>query len=322
MLWSFVPPKIAHDIAPYALKAYTFFSKAEPVACNSFSWRGLHFPNRLGIAGGVDKTASSIIPWWKLGAGFIEVGTVTPQPQKPNSGKILIRDEQQRALWNKMGFPSPGSETVLKNLKKIPSKRLSPIFINIGKNRQTESHNAHEDYSQLVHLFQNYADAFVINISSPNTEGLRSLQEPETIHKLISQCQKFNKKNIPVLIKFSPDLHREKLKENLLASLEANIDGWILTNTTTDRTNTPHLPKEGGVSGTPLTQLSRKKLEETIDILGTQKEGKLLISTGGIMGAEEADLRLDMGADLIQFYSALVFKGPRFFKDVTQFWIK
>lgn len=317
MLWSFVPAKIAHDVAPYALKAYTAFHNGAPYKWKSLQWRGLDFPNPLGIAGGVDKTASSIQPWWKLGAGFVEIGTVTPEPQSPNPGCILKRDTQNQALWNKMGFPSPGAQLVLKNLKKLPTKRPAPVFINIGKNRHSQ--DPYHDYSQLIDFFQDQADIFVINISSPNTKGLRSLQDPDTISKLLNECQKKNKNKIPILMKFSPDLDKERLQDNLQASIEAQVDGWILTNTTTRRELCPHLPQEGGASGAPLTKLSRQKLIETVDFLGSQKEGKLLISTGGILSAEEAKLRLEIGADLLQVYSALVLKGPQFFKNVSQY---
>ena len=316
-LWLLLPPQLSHDLAPSALKVYTYFFKTEPFKWKPLNWRGLYFPNRLGIAGGVDKTAHNIPTWWKLGCGFVEVGTVTPQKQKINSGRVLLRDINNQALWNKMGFPSPGAEVIQKKLQALKGPRLTPLFINIGKNRNTTNEKAHEDYSHLVEFFQEEAEAFVINISSPNTKNLRSLQEAEALHQLVTQCQKKNKKKIPLLIKFSPDMDKEKLKDNLQASIEAHVDGWILTNTTSSRANeTSHLPKEGGVSGGPLTKLSRQKLEETVDILGSQKKDRLLVSAGGILSSEEVQLRLEMGADLVQVYSALILKGPSFFKQV------
>ena len=145
----------------------------------AFSWRGIHFPNPLGTAGGIDKNALHIKDWWSLGAGFLEIGTVTPEPQKANPGKILDRSLKYRSLWNNMGFPNRGLDFMKNRLSSLPKEKPSPVFINIGKNRQTPVSKASEDYEKLLSVLHPFADVFVINISSPNTKDLRTIFDKE-----------------------------------------------------------------------------------------------------------------------------------------------
>lgn len=325
--WLLLPPKIAHDIGPYGLKLFSYLYGSEKLEeWNPLTWRvspnkSLYFPNRLGIAGGVDKNADSILDWQKLGCGFLEVGTITPRPQAANPGKIMDRDLKSRSVWNKMGFPSAGAQVVLKNLERQKSLVKLPLFINLGKNRTTSNEQAHWDYISLMNDFQNTADAFVINISSPNTKGLRDLTQQNQLQNfLIPIMDHYEQlKNKPLmLIKLSPDLDPSNLQETIHICLNYNLNGFILTNTTQSRTETPFYPQEGGVSGAPLSPLSLKALEIAATLCSKEKSKKMLISAGGVMTAGDVFERINCGADLVQSYAALIFEGPTFFRKVAQ----
>ena len=319
--WLLLPAKVAHDLSPVGLKVLGALRSTKIPQWKSQTWKNLEFRNPLGIAGGVDKDASAVGSWWKFGPGFIEIGTVTPVGQTPNPGKIIDRSNENRALWNKMGFPGSGAEHVLANLKKLPTTRPSPVFVNIGKNRNTPNEDAAKDYVTCIKVMGAFADAYVVNISSPNTTGLRDLFKPEALRKLLSetiQARDSYAKNKPMLLKLSPDLDQADLQTVLDIACEVGIEGFIATNTTLARgANTP-FPPEGGVSGAPLTERSRGVLQKMLEILGTRREGRLIISAGGVMTPEEVRTRLEMGADLVQVYTALVFEGPGFFKSVAR----
>ncbi|MBC7456879.1 MAG: quinone-dependent dihydroorotate dehydrogenase [Bdellovibrionaceae bacterium] len=325
--WLWLPPKIAHDLGLYGLKLLSRIPAGSdnPKSCSwsSSSFQQLHFHNPLGIAGGVDKNGETVLAWQSFGCGFIEIGTVTPLPQGPNPGKIIDRNSQTLSLWNKMGFPSEGSDVVLKNIEalKRSGKIKIPLFINLGKNRTTSNENAHLDYTKLMTHFQNVADAFVVNISSPNTSGLRDLAKLESFEPFIQALTEHHKNlsNRPaLLLKLSPDLPESNFEFVLRTCLKYDIDGFILTNTTTSRDLTPFFPKEGGVSGAPLKNLSLKALEIAVKICSLEKSKKIIISTGGVMTAADVFERIDKGADLVQVYSTLIFEGPGFFRKVAQ----
>ncbi len=320
--WLWLPPKIAHDLSPFALKLIGHTRPPRSYPWDSFAWRGLHFANRLGIAGGVDKNASMVQGWWSLGAGFIEIGTVTPKPQSPNPGLIIDRDPATLTLWNKMGFPSVGAAVVEKNLRRLPAPRQTPLFVNIGKNRQTPNEEAATDYVSCLQTLSGFADAFVINISSPNTQGLRDLQGAASLENLLSKVMHAREKSrapqTPLLLKLSPDLSTTDLHTALDVSHALNLEGWILTNTTFSREPGSRFPKEGGVSGRPLSGLSKETLKNALKHLGSRRDGKLVISAGGILTPEDVFERLELGADLTQVYTALIFQGPGFFKQVAK----
>jgi dihydroorotate dehydrogenase len=162
-------------VAPLALKANTLIKKPKHLRWKPFEFKGLRFTNTIGTSGGVDKNAEHIQDWWRYGVGFQELGTVTPERQDPNPGKIIDRAHRKKAVWNKMGFPNEGLEYFIKNISNIPHPYYTPLFLNIGKNRWTPNDKAHEDYITCLKALYSYADAFVINISSPNTSGLRDL---------------------------------------------------------------------------------------------------------------------------------------------------
>ncbi len=317
--WLLIPPRVAHELSPYALKISSLFQNKEIPSWGAFRWRNLEFRNPLGLAGGVDKNAENVEDWWSHGVGFIEVGTVTPKPQRPNPGKILARDLATGSVWNRMGFPSHGAAEVLANLKCLEKKR-TPLFLNLGKNRNTSNQDAVNDYVQLMETFQDIADAFVINISSPNTQDLRLLQKSENFEKflkpLVKSAKKYNQKH--VIIKLSPDEEDESLSRMIKVAVETGIDGFVLTNTTTQRFGTS-FPKEGGMSGSPLKKRSLECLKITTETLGKKKDC-LVVSAGGVMTSTDVFERLNAGADLVEAYTVLIYEGPLFFKKVAKDW--
>lgn len=313
--WLLLPPQWAHDLGPFGLKLFSLFKSAPTPVWQSLQWRNLHFKNPLGLAGGVDKNAESLNEWWNLGVGFAEIGTVTPKPQKPNPGKIMDRDLPRKALWNKMGFPSEGMDEVFHNLQAYDMPRPTPVFVNIGKNRDTSNEDAVNDYLSVIRKLKPLADVFVVNISSPNTKGLRDLQNKNALRDLLIPI--LQEANRPVLLKLSPDLDEDQLQEALEVSIETGVDGFVLTNTTLARPDGIPFPPEGGLSGAPLKKASTETLRKTLQILGDRRAGKLIVSAGGIMTPEDVFERLQMGADLVEIYSALIFEGPGFFHRVA-----
>ena len=326
--WLWLPPKLAHDLSPLAVELYSLFQKNKTPLTplwQPFSWKNIHFKNRLGLAGGVDKNAEHLAAWQNVGCGFIEVGTITPLPQSPNPGKIIDRSTKEEALWNKMGFPSAGADEVFYNISAQDPKPSVPLFINIGKNRNTTNETAHHDYNILIEKFYDCADAFVVNISSPNTKGLRDLANKESLEAFIkpimqqkATLDKIRASEKPILIKLSPDLQSDELKRIMDISIQNHIDGFVLTNTTLSRNTLKKFSTEGGVSGKPAAELSILSLKTAIEHLGSEKSKKMLISVGGVMTAEDVFERIALGADLVEVYTALVFSGLNFFRKVEK----
>ncbi len=281
---------------------------------------GLELHNPFGTAGGLDKEAKDLFTWTKWGAGFLEIGTFTPKPQGPNPGKIIDRDVKNKALWNCMGFPNAGFEAVLpkiKSYKNQAGKRALPLFINIGKNRSTPLEQAQDDYVAGIKFFNDVADCFVINISSPNTKDLRLLHQKENFQKFITpiiEASKEFKNRTPLLVKLSPDLDDDSFSQFLKDCSELELDGFILTNTTVDRPAEVDFPERGGLSGAPLCSKSLHKLKVARTAIG-KNSPQILVSVGGICSPAEALNRLNSGADLVQFYSGLIFHGPSLFRD-------
>jgi dihydroorotate dehydrogenase len=321
--WLWIPAKLAHDLSPYAIEFYSkIFGSTKTPVWSPFNYKNLVFKNRIGIAGGVDKNADHLVAWESLGCGFLEVGTVTPVAQKPNAGKIIDRDLESKSLWNKMGFPSAGADEVFYNVRNFKEHSKTPVFINIGKNRTTENSKAHEDYIFLLGHFKSVADAFVVNISSPNTSGLRDLAKKENLDLFLTplmQAAKDLQITQPILIKISPDLEESDLRSILQVSLSHSIDGFILTNTTLSRKNLNKYPAEGGASGLPVAELSKRALKIAVQTCSEEKTKKLIISAGGVMTASDVFERIELGADLVQVYTALIYEGPGFFRKVSHF---
>lgn len=316
--WLYLPTNISQKLSPLGIKFYSFFCTKKHLKWKSLKWRSLNFSNPLGIAGGVDKNAELLKQWIHLGCGFIEVGTVTPLPQTPNPGKIIARNNKALSLWNHMGFPNQGLDNLQKQLKKhIPYP--IPLLINIGKNRNTPLAKAHTDYIKCMDQLQSYADIFVINISSPNTENLRELFLKNNLKVFLQNCLQNKKK--PILLKISPDLSQKELEHVLNVSCRLCIDGWVVSNTTQSLNPKLNFPlNKGGVSGLALAEKAKLQLKYTIEYLKkiNQRKNKLIISVGGITSADDITERLSIGADLVQVYSALVFQGPSFFKKMDK----
>ena len=322
-----MPPQLSYKFGKDFVKVYGRIKPLQTLTWSPFAWRDLEFTNPLGIAGGVDKNADCINGWWALGSGFVEVGTVTPKPQESQTGKVMDRDKKAQAVWNKMGFPNRGVEYIANRLRGFYQPHFTPIFVNIGKNRETPLQRAHDDYIICMKSLAGMADAYVINISSPNTEGLRELLQPENIQQFLEPIvqanleilgQSHSEQCTPMLLKMSPDMTSEELKQTLEISLELGIDGWILTNTSLGLHEGLDFPENGGVSGLPLAQKSKDMLRQTIEILGDRRKEKIIVSAGGIINPADAFERLKMGANLVQVYSALVFNGPFFFRLVAE----
>lgn len=318
--WLALPAPLAHALTPYGLPLVSRLFESPRPSYKPFQWKGLQFENRFGIAGGVDKNAENILDWQRLGAGFLEVGTVTPLEQGPNPGRIIGRKNSHQALWNKMGFPNHGALRILGRVEKIKSEIKVPLFINAGKNRTTPAERAPQDYAQVIRTFRSCADAFVVNISSPNTQGLRGLQSSDILRNFLDVLKAELSQDPhgpikqPLLLKLSPDMETDEFRESV--QIAANyVDGFICTNTTLSREEAPFFPSEGGMSGKPLASKSEKVLKTCIEALGSSRPEYLIISCGGIVHPSDALRRLEMGADLVQTYSGLIFYGPRFFQD-------
>jgi dihydroorotate dehydrogenase len=318
--WRYLPAHVAHSLGGLGVEfTSAFFGDSKPATWNSLTWKGLTFPNRVGLAGGVDKEGEHLLAWQSLGAGFVEIGTVTPLSQRPNSGKIMDRDWERGNLWNKMGFPNEGAQEVVVNLQAIQGEVKIPVFVNLGKNRQTSSDDAKHDYLSVQHSFQGLVDGYVVNVSSPNTQGLRGLQSASYLRPLLEPLVR-QAHGQPVLVKLSPDQEDDEFKESLTAAAEAGVSGFVLTNTTLSRPEGCPFPPEGGLSGRDLKALSEARLREAVQILGSVRRDFLLISVGGISDIDDVKSRLDDGADLLEVYSALIFKGPRFFQQLQKNW--
>lgn len=276
---------------------------------------GLRFPNPVGLAAGFDKDGRYVDALFKLGFGFIEIGTLTPKTQAGNPKPRLFRFDKEKAIINRMGFNNRGIDAAVADLA---GKRFPGILgISIGKNKDTPLEQAVSDYRYSLQKAYLVADYIAINISSPNTLGLRDLQEGAYLSDLLAGLKNVQqelatqqKKYTPMIIKVAPDLAQGDLQHLAILALKFSIDGIVATNTTIDRPLPPSHPAhrmEGGLSGAPL----RQKAEQTLAFLNGQLQGKIpLIASGGIMNPEDAKKRIELGASLIQLYSGLVFYGP------------
>ena len=315
-----LPPGLSHQLADFSLSVYSrFVRNKQPPEWNSLHWKNFYFPNPLAPAGGVDKSAKHIKAWWAFGAGFIEIGTVTPLPQNKNRGPTLKRNIKTQSLWNHLGFPGEGIEEAVKRLKKINDFKPTPIFANIGKNRWTKNEEAEKDYLSCISSLSPYVDGFVINVSSPNTKQLGELSHPQNLKKLLKAIkEKLNSLEIakPFFIKWSPDMSDQEFLESLDTALEGGAEGHVICNTTTHRETNSSFPLHGGVSGSPLAKISKERLKLTLKHIGAERKNQLIISVGGVLTPEDVFERLDIGAHLVQTYSALVFHGPFFLKKI------
>ena len=347
-------PEQAHALTLHALRITGNFApsrwimeqlfKSPPKPVEAF---GLTFRNPVGIAAGYDKDGVAIRGLAALGFGHVEIGTVTPRPQPGNPSPRVFRLVEDEAVINRMGFPSKGSEFM--QLKLNPSLRsglferiygIQPrnqkrfinsihrggamLGINLGKNKDTSNEEAVFDYVSLVDVFSKYADYLTINISSPNTAGLRELQGRAALENLLSHLhqqrlvsQKLHEKNLPILVKLAPDLSEAELDDAIEAILRTKMDGVIVTNTTLAREGLRSTLRgeTGGLSGSPLKGRSEAVLHQTVK----RVNGEIpIVSAGGIMTPQDAKRRLDMGAALVQVYTGLIYRGPGLVKEILR----
>ncbi len=265
---------------------------------------GVTFPNPVGLAAGFDKNATMIQGLEAIGFGFIEFGTVTPKPQAGNDKPRLFRFPEHNSLQNAMGFNNEGLDEAKKNIEKLYPFKV-PLGANIGKNKLTSEEDALKDYEILIDGFKDISDYIVINISSPNTPGLRDLQNEKFIKSIFELSTKMTDK--PVLLKIAPDLEVKDAINICKFAIDNGAKGIIATNTTIDYTLLPNPKDFGGISGEVLKEKSFKLFVE----LAKEFYGKTtLISVGGISDGKEAYKRIKAGASLVQVYSALIFEGP------------
>lgn len=298
---------------------------------------GLRFKNPVGLAAGYDKDGVAVAGLAALGFGHVEVGTVTPLAQDGNPKPRVFRLIEDEAVINRMGFPGRGADFVRRRIKPVdninliqrlmgvlPNRQPTILGVNLGKNKSTPNEEAVLDYLSLVQDFAPFADYLTINISSPNTVGLRQLQGREALEKLLEQVhvqrvmeQDKLQKQLPVLVKLAPDLTESELDDAVDVILRANMDGIIVTNTTLAREGlrSSHQGETGGLSGKPLAVKSEAVLRQTVE----RVNGKVpIVSAGGIMDPEDAKRRLDMGATLVQIYTGLVYRGPALVKEIVK----
>lgn len=288
--------------------------------------KGLTFPNPVGLAAGFDKNATLYKDFQHLGFGFIEVGTVTPKAQDGNPKPRLFRLPNDRALINRMGFNNDGVDAMLKQLENRPSNLI--IGGNIGKNKVTPEELAHEDYLISFHKLYDSVDYFAVNVSSPNTPGLRNLQGKEPLRKLLSsivEARQSKSKFKPVLLKIAPDINDHQLNDVIEIVLETGIDGIIATNTTISRDGLNSRSSEinacgdGGLSGWPLKARATRIVKMVREKLTPEH---LIIGCGGIETAEDAIEKLYAGADLVQIYTGFIYEGPALIKRINEAIVK
>ncbi len=314
----------AHDLALVSIEtAYrTGFNpllaqKPEPLPTKLF---GIEFSNPVGLAAGLDKNGAHIDALAALGFGFVEVGTTTPRPQPGNPKPRMWRLPEHSAVINRLGFNNGGVDALLRNAERA---RFSGVLgINIGKNKDTPNERAVDDYLFCLERIYARASYITVNISSPNTQGLRDLQEEETLRRFIGTLREAQERlgakhgaRKPMLLKIAPDLKESELDGVASVLLAAKIDGLICTNTTIDHSviaSTRHADEAGGLSGKPLFDKATYVLRGMSRRLG----GKIpLVGVGGILGGEDAAAKLVAGASLVQFYTGMIYRGPALIRE-------
>ena len=284
---------------------------------------GLEYSHPFGIAAGMDKKAEALRGWASIGLAFSEIGGVTMIEQTGNPKPRMFRHGGDRALVNRMGFNNPGSKKIVQQLQRSGAQPI-PVWANLGKSKITPIDEAKMDYSTTMNRLWPYVDVFVINVSSPNTPGLRDLQHGDHLRGILEACMNVNRTNSeesnaspkPLLIKVAPDLSKQELESIVETAMACGIDGIVATNTTITRPNQIHkvYNEQGGCSGLPLKEQST----EMIRHIYSYTEGKLpIVGVGGIMNAEDAWEKILAGASLLQAYAGFVFEGPGLTKSIV-----
>jgi dihydroorotate dehydrogenase len=287
---------------------------------------GLKFPNRIGLAAGLDKNGRCIDGFGAMGFGFVEVGTVTPKAQPGNPRPRLFRLLEAEALVNRLGFNNEGLDTFLANVKRSRSFRArgGVLGLNIGKNAATPIERAADDYLRCLEGVYPQADYVTVNISSPNTKNLRELQGDAALDTLLSalqdrrqRLQREHGRRVPMFVKIAPDLDETQIRVIAATLKKHGIDGVVATNTTVAREavqGLKHADEAGGLSGAPLLEASNRVIEQLRDELG---RGYPIIGVGGVMSALDARAKRAAGADLVQIYTGLIYKGPQLVRDAA-----
>ncbi|WP_028773990.1 quinone-dependent dihydroorotate dehydrogenase [Shewanella waksmanii] len=319
-------PEKAHNLAIHSLKSTAnsplncfYGQKFDPAPV---TFMGLTFPNPVGLAAGMDKDGECIDAFHAMGFGHIEVGTVTPRPQPGNDQPRLFRIKPAKAIINRMGFNNKGVDALVENLKAAKSGAM--VGVNIGKNKDTPVEQGKDDYLICMDKVYQYSAYIAVNISSPNTPGLRALQYGELLDDLLGSLKAKQKdlakqhgKYVPIALKIAPDLSQEEVQSIADSLIRNEFDGAIATNTTLTRDGVSGLMNSneaGGLSGKPLNSLSTKVIKQLADALG----GKLpIIGVGGINSAEDALDKLDAGAEMVQIYSGFIYQGPQLIKEIV-----
>ncbi len=322
-------PEVAHDLTMHAL-ANTQHTPLQ------LAWRarrvedpvtvaGLHFPNRIGLAAGLDKNARCIDGLGAMGFGFVEVGTVTPLAQPGNPKPRMFRLPGQQALINRLGFNNDGLQAFVTNVQRSNFRQTGAILgLNIGKNAATPIENATDDYLTCLDGVYPHADYVTINISSPNTKNLRALQSDEALDGLLGALAKRRQalarkhvRRVPLFVKIAPDLDEAQIKLIATTLKRHGMDGVVATNTTLSRETVkglPHAEEAGGLSGAPVLEASNRVIAQLRAELGSSFP---IIGVGGVMSAQDAVSKITAGADLVQIYTGLIYQGPGLVKSAA-----
>lgn len=314
-----LPPETAHAAALAALRAVGTLPRFAPRP-RDLEILGLRFPNRVGVAAGLDKDGVAAAGLARLGFGFVEIGTVTPRPQRGNPQPRLFRLAEDSALINRMGFNSAGALAVAANLARARNRIDVPVGVNIGKNRATPAGEAWRDYAACLAATYDVADYLTVNLSSPNTPGLRDLQSATRAHALVAELIEVRDRlgvAKPILVKLAPDLAPADLEETAQAVLAAGADGFVAVNTTVARPlalRSPDAARTGGLSGVPLLPRAKDTVHRLRTCVGPDPA---IIGVGGIATHADVAAMLAAGADLVQVYTALVYAGPQLVGELT-----
>ena len=312
-------PELAHDLVVFGLKLLSSLGLLRPRrSAGSEEVMGLEFENRFGMAAGFDKNAELIRPLHALGFSHVEIGTVTKRPQPGNPKPRMFRLPQSNALINRMGFNNDGADEIALRLKRLRSKgsRLPIIGVNIGKNKDTTPADAPADYRYCTELLAPLADYLVVNVSSPNTPGLRDLQQVESLRPILGAVLEAST-GTPVLVKIAPDLSDEDIRAVCQLVLELDLEGVVATNTTISRTlveGQPSSHEPGGLSGSVLFDRAHEVVGLVRSELG---KDKVVIGVGGVSDREDFNKMIKAGADLVQAYTGFVYGGPLWPRRVT-----
>ena len=283
---------------------------------------GLEFDGPIGLAAGFDKGHASVAGLLGMGFSHVEVGTITPRPQSGNERPRIFRLPEHRALINRMGFNNDGAEACAARLARLPpGARMGPVGVNVGKNKATPNEAAVDDYLACIERLHAHADYLVVNISSPNTPGLRQLQERDALDRLLRACVArlgALAPGKPLLVKLAPDLEPEALDEAVDVAIAAGVAGIVATNTTLSRAGVESHPaarEAGGLSGAPLTA----RATEVVRRVAARAAGRVpVIGAGGVMSAEDAYAKIRAGASLVQVYTGFIYGGPGFPKRLSE----